>query len=144
MEQQGWGAYLKEAAQTFGDNVMAIFDRIGELAGAGVSMVGEVTGLNAIIGGGATAAAAASAPSTPGSDAPSPVRVTPEPEVAQDVTKLIMLPAVAFEAVEMEKNNSLAMSWASPDIGDTLNNLPSPVTPGMDQLQRGTSMGVAT
>jgi hypothetical protein len=142
---QGIGNYLMDAAQTMGDNLTKIFDRIGELT---VGAVGAVTGA---FGGASTttAVAAAAVSSSAGTSAAvsAPSQNAPSaPEagmgMGQAVTSIITLPAAAFAALQTEKDNPISLAWASPDRGDVLSKLASPNTPSMG-VDRSTGMVMA-
>lgn len=142
---QGLGNYLMEAAQTMGDTLTKIFDRIGELT------VGAASALTGAFGGQSTtttvatvaaagASSAASAVSAPAVNSPSAAEVGSA--VGQAVSNVITLPAAAFAALKSEKENPISMEWASPDRGDVLCNLPSPTTPSMG-VDRSAGMAMA-
>lgn len=142
-EAQGLGNYLMDAAQKFGDHLMAIFDRIGELGAGAVSAATGAFG---------KAAPVVALSTTTGDTAPS-TSVTPNapstPDTgmsqgtAQEVSNVIALPAVAVTSLQSIRDNPINMEWASADRGDVLGNLPKPPpTPNMP-IERGTGVQLA-
>jgi hypothetical protein len=127
MTSQGIGAYLMDAAQTFGDNLTGIADRIGELTNMGISSLGS-----ALLGGSAVAAAAAG--TSPEQDEPAVGGIAPAR------SNVIMLPAQAVSNIISVKDNPVALEWSSASAAMVLGELPSPVTPAMDMPARAEGM----
>jgi hypothetical protein len=146
---QGLGNYLMEAAQTMGDTLTKIFDRIGELTvGAASALTGAFGGQSttttvatAAAAGASSAASAVSAPAVNSPSAPE-IGAAVGAAVGQAATAVITLPAAAFAALKAEKDNPISMEWSSPDLGVVLCNLPSPNTPTMG-VDRSAGMAMA-
>ncbi len=117
---QGIGGYLMDAAQTFGDNLMGIFDRMGELTMGAVGIAAGAIGARAPLADMGAAAALAS-----------PVGA------GQGISNVIAFASAAESPVQAVKNNDISMEWADASRGDILGNLPRPITPAMDIPQRG-------
>ena len=130
---QGIGSYLMDAAQTFGDNLIGIFDRTGQVAGGAIEAV--VGGIGAAAG-----SAIGIAPDTGSVIAP----VTAMgPVLGQGGAEVINISANAMNPLKAEKDNAISMEWANADRGEVLGNLPRPVTPAVDMPQRGTGLALS-
>lgn len=123
MTSQGIGAYLMDAAQTFGDNLTGIADRVGELTNIGISNLGS-----ALLGGSAVAVAAAG--SQPDQAEASASDIVP---VRSNV---ITLPAQAVGNVTAVRENPVSLEWSATSAAMVLGELPSPVTPAVDMPAR--------
>jgi hypothetical protein len=129
---EGIGGYLMEAAQTFGDNLIGIFDRIGELAGGVAS---NITG--AITGGAAAATVATVATASSGAS----TAVTSGAEAA--ASNIIMLPQTAISNLNNMRESSLSLEWASAERGEVLGSLARPDTPYVEMPDLGVGMAMA-
>ena len=124
MASQGIGAYLMDAAQTFGDNLTGIADRIGELTNTGISNIGSL-----LLGGSAVAVAASSV-----TDAPS--GAGPASEDISTNSRVIALPQQAVSHITAVRENPVALEWSAASAAMVLGELPSPVTPAVDMPAR--------
>jgi hypothetical protein len=141
---QGLGNYLMDAAQTMGDNLTKIFDRIGELTVGAVSAAtgafGGASATTAVAAAASSSASASTAVSAPSQNAPAAAAAGMG--AGQAASNVITLSATAFAAVKSEKDNPISMEWTSPDRGDVLCNLPKPNTPSMG-VDRSAGMAMA-